>query len=262
MIWKVPPEVCKDRLCFILAGGPSLKGFDARVLYKKGFVIAINDSWRLAPRADMFYFCDMDWWDRQIAACPWSLDMTRSFHDMIYRGFWVAGNYRFADHPQVRALQLGGQLGLSSDPTRLCHGSNSGYQAINLAFLLGAKKIVLLGYDMRTRVVGGGPVEGGPLSREVVPGAPRVTERTHWHDEVRPDGFAQILKNSMLPCFDSLVEPLKAAGVEVINATPDSALTCWPMTDLVTVLLPSERATTLTPGDPHRQDLRDRSVLP
>jgi hypothetical protein len=44
------------------------------------------------------------------------------------------------------------------------------------------------------------------------------------------------MKNSMLPCFDSLVEPLKDAGVEVINVTPDSALKCWPCRSLEELL--------------------------
>lgn len=30
----------------------------------------------------------------------------------------------------------------------LCRGSNSGYQAVNLAYILGARRIILIGYDM------------------------------------------------------------------------------------------------------------------
>ncbi len=35
--------------------------------------------------------------------------------------------------------------------------------------------------------------------------------------------------NDMLPNFPTLIEPLKARGVEVVNCTPGSALTCFPM---------------------------------
>lgn len=38
--------------------------------------------------------------------------------------------------------------GLSNDPTAVCTGGNSGYAAINLAWLKGAATIHLLGYDM------------------------------------------------------------------------------------------------------------------
>ena len=38
--------------------------------------------------------------------------------------------------------------GLSRDPATVHTGGNSGYQAINLAYLLGATRIILLGFDM------------------------------------------------------------------------------------------------------------------
>lgn len=217
MIWKVP-TMCMGETIYILAGGPSLRGFNSQALWGKQ-VITINDSWRLYPAAKIHYFCDHHWWQEQIALnrpiCAEPVAGFRlRFHDQIYCGLWVTGNWRFADHPQVRCLALSGQHGLEKDPGKLCHGSNSGYQAINLAYHLGAKRIVLLGYDMKVSDKG----------------------RTHWHQENRPDDFASILKNSMLPHFDTLVAPLKEAGVEVINATPDSALTCWPYQPLEELL--------------------------
>jgi len=36
-----------------------------------------------------------------------------------------------------------------------------------------------------------------------------------------------VLREEMLPKFQSLVEPLKERSIEVVNATPGSALTCW-----------------------------------
>jgi len=41
---------------------------------------------------------------------------------------------------------------------------------------------------------------------------------------------------AMLPKFPTIVEPLRGAGVEVLNATPGSALTCWPMESLEKLL--------------------------
>ena len=71
----------------------------------------------------------------------------------------------------------------------------------------------MLGYDMK---VGVGVDKG----------------RTHWHDEPRPDGFADVLAQSMLPHFASLAGPLAERGVEVVNCTPDSALECFPKATL------------------------------
>ena len=105
--------------------------------------------------------------------------------------------------PGVTVLRNTGDSGLELDPTGVRTGRNSGYQAINLAVHLGAARILLLGYDMRG---------------------------DHWH-KPHPDGsrppFAICLKH-----FATLVEPLRAAGVEIVNCTPHSALTCFPMRPL------------------------------
>lgn len=93
---------------------------------------------------------------------------------------------------------------LSLEPSAIATGRNGGYQAVNIAALAGARRNVLLAYDMQFR-------EG----------------RSHWfgHHEVKnaPSEFAQYARN-----FRALVEPLKTLGVEVINATPDSALDAFP----------------------------------
>jgi hypothetical protein len=214
MIWSVPKS-WDGETAVILAGGPSLRGFDVQPLMREfdgqpltlsGLrVITINDSWRIAPWADIQYFCDRDWRDTQVLVNRQSLDKSTDFARLIYKGFWVKGGADL-DHPHVRTLKFSGQLGLSDDPTALRHGSNSGYQAIGLAYLLGAKRILLLGYDMQA-------AKG---------------ERTHWHDEERRADFWTTVKDSMLPLFPALVEPLARAGVEVINCTPGSALKCWP----------------------------------
>lgn len=51
--------------------------------------------------------------------------------------------------PEVHVLRNGGQEGISLEPNALRTGQNGGYQAINLALLAGAAKVVLLGYDMK-----------------------------------------------------------------------------------------------------------------
>jgi hypothetical protein len=84
-------------------------------------------------------------------------------------------------------------------------GGNSGYQALNLAYLWGARKINLLGFDMQ-----------------------RTGGRTHFHGDHQGlnnpyDGMLQQwVKN-----FEMMARDLKAAGVEVLNATRETALTCF-----------------------------------
>jgi hypothetical protein len=200
--WAVPREWAGET-AFILAGGPSLRGFDAEVLRGRGRVIAINNSFLLAPWADVLYYADRSWWlAHRAEALP-----------------VFSGPYRVSigtSEDGTRRLRTTGVSGLEQNPAALKHGSNSGYQAIGLAYHFGAARIVLLGYDMH--------VDG---------------TRTHWHDG-HPNhtlaSQAKALAEIFLPRFASLVEPLKAAGIEVLNATPGSALTCWPMVSLAEVL--------------------------
>jgi hypothetical protein len=80
-------------------------------------------------------------------------------------------------------------------------GGNSGYQAINMAFLRGADRILLLGYDMH----GIGHFFGKH---------PPVFDS---HSE-----FSAFLGN-----FDRLARDLANEGVEVLNLTRDTRLECF-----------------------------------
>jgi hypothetical protein len=160
-----------------------------------------------------------------------SVDGQVCFHDLVYKGYWLKGGEGFEGHPQVRQIPFSGQVGLEQKSTALRHGSNSGYAAINLAFLFGAEKIILLGYDMKC--------EG---------------EQRHWH--ARPDGwgaeyFNNVLQHEFLPLFDFLIKPLESAGVTVINATPNSALTCWPRMALEQALSFTRREKGVLQHDAH-----------
>lgn len=107
--------------------------------------------------------------------------------------------------PGLRCLRDYGYIGLSSHADGICHGHNSGYQAINLAVMLGARRIILLGYDMK-------PADDG---------------RIHWHEEHPVKTPANVFTQSMLPAYKTIVEPLQERGIEVINTSLSSALTCF-----------------------------------
>jgi hypothetical protein len=187
---------------FLLGGGPSLCGFDAGVLRGRGRVIAINNSYLLCPGAEVLYFCDRSWWLAHQAA------IAEVFPGRILTTAAV-------EDARVLRLRNTGHSGLETSADGVRHGCNSGYQAINVAYHFGAARIVLLGYDLR------------------------VNGRTHWHAGhagVTAEMIAHNLKVNMLPRFPSLVAPLAAVGVEVINATPDSALKCWPYRPLAEIL--------------------------
>ncbi len=200
-MWMVTPDWYGET-AFILGCGPSLRREDVDKLQLRR-VLAINDSFLLAPWADILYFCDPKWWH------------TNRFQvNDLFRGHLIATMTNAI--AGVKTLQCTGETGLETDPAAIRHGSNSGYQAINLAYHLGVKRIVLLGYDMRVHASG----------------------KAHWQHRPGPavGDFHTILQTQMLPKFETLVKPLAAAGVEVINCTPESALRCWPCWPLSRVL--------------------------
>lgn len=108
-----------------------------------------------------------------------------------------------ARHRDVHVLKRTGDEGLELDAGGLRSGGNSGYQAIGLAVHLGAARVILLGYDM----------QGG-----------------HWFG-AHPNGS----KPPFVLClqrFETLIAPLAALGVEVVNCSRESALTCFPRRSL------------------------------
>lgn len=179
----------------ILANGPSLTAEDvARCRGLK--TIAIKDAIRLAPWADVLYACDKKWW----RAHP----ETASFAGLKF------GLEAWALRPDVTVLRNTGMDGLELDPTGLRTGQNSGYQAINLAVHLGAKKIILLGYDMQ------GAKNG----------------KHHWF------GW-HVYGQKLIPAYEiflrlfpTIADPLQALGIEVVNATRESVLPCFPKVPL------------------------------
>ncbi len=209
--WSVPPIWKDEPVCFLLGCGPSLVALNKFLpLCEYGKVIAINDAYRMCPKADVLYFHDDAWWQSN-----W-FDAGMKFQGQYY----VSIN---GITPGTHQLRNTGPTGLETDPTGLRHGSNSGYQAINLAFLFGVKKIVLIGYDLQT-----------------------VAGQVHWR--IRGDKREQLeaadkcMSTVMLPKFATLKAPLEKHGVTVLNASPDSALKVWPYVPLGTVLEARQQA--------------------
>jgi hypothetical protein len=107
----------------------------------------------------------------------------------------------------VFALRNTGILGFDPDPRNMRVGGNSGFQAIHIAIHGGAKRVLLLGFDMH----------GG-----------------HWHGP-HPSGLTNAGEESYLRWigrFESLIPAIAQLGLEVINCTPGSQLKCFPMMSL------------------------------
>jgi hypothetical protein len=192
VLWPGATVVC-------IAGGPSLIREDVDFVQGRANVIAINDAWKVAPWADVLYACDANWWQFYegvpvFTGLKYSIDRNAS-------GLGAHGG------SGVQVLGMGEQFGLSDDPTKLQHGKNSGYQAIGLAVLMGAKRVLLLGYDMQ-------PASDG---------------KEHWFGS-HPKRIRRGMPFSeWVQSFDTIAPALQAKGVEVINCSRQTALRMFPL---------------------------------
>lgn len=192
----VVPRLWLGETFIVIASGPSLTLEDVEYCRGRGRVIAVKDAVRLASWADVLYACGADvgrWWSHY--------GPSLSFEGLRYTLDPKSAKY-------ATVLKNTGILGLETDPTGLRTGKNSGYQAVNLAVHLGAKKIVLLGYDMQ-------PKAG----------------KDHWFG-AHPYLTAAIPYQAFRDLFPSMMEPLAALGIEIVNASRETALTCVPRVSL------------------------------
>ena len=109
-------------------------------------------------------------------------------------------------------MRNAGERGLSLDSHSIVTGHNSGTSAVNVAVHLGANTIILLGYDM-------GPDDKG---------------RRHFYDTGATVISSPFYKFRQLT--ETMAEPLKAAGITVLNCSRRTALDCFPLADLREVL--------------------------
>lgn len=178
-----------------VASGPSLTREDVEYARPRASLVVVNDAVTLAPWAEVFYTSDQYWLPKHAGLPTFAGE---KYAVLPGRGKWNP----FAKFPDVKALANTGADGLETDPGGLRTGRNSGYAAINLAVHLGAARIVLLGYDMGVGPKGEAHFLGDKKSQP------------HYH--------------LFRAAFKTLVAPLAALGIEIVNSTRRTALTCFP----------------------------------
>lgn len=196
----LPAKDWENQKVFILGGGMSMatlgphftpEGRIGRSLHR---IIAVNNSWEYATKADVLYFSDKRWYDwnkNRLGAFEGNLILTRAYltardaGPALDRIHWIARRYGEPISHDGRFL------------AGWCGGAN----AMNLAFLRGATTIVLVGFD-------GG--EG------------------NYHTKHRVKTPAGHFDRHIYPSMLEMIQALTGAGIEVINATPNSVYSCIP----------------------------------
>lgn len=208
--WAVPPE-WRGETVVILASGPSMTREVAEYVRGKARVIAVSNQGidnevagqvvpAIAPWADVLYSADAKWWtfhrERALAFAGRRVSVRSALR-------W----------PEVLTLDLSPEPVFDPRPTHIASGGNSGYQALHLGVQFGATRAVLCGFNMKD-----------------------VHGRNHWFGRHPPRLHSRGRYSAWLQSFGRLAVVLKERGVEVINATPDSALKCFPCAKLEAVL--------------------------
>ena len=146
-------------ICFVVGGGPSLNGFDFTTL--NGFdTIAINKAVEYIPNPTYFVTTDYSYFVK--ASLP--IDRIKL---KTYRSYFIANmshdymklkngqivdtrrNFIYEDlYKYNGVIQSYNKTGFGTSLNEFSHGENSGHCGIQLALLLGYKKIYLLGFDL------------------------------------------------------------------------------------------------------------------
>lgn len=197
------PRLWPGEECFIIGGGPSLRQQHIDRLRGRN-VIAVNMAFRLAPWAPVLFYGD----------CLFARLVPKAEIE-AFGGMVFACCEQVCNHAaNVRVVKRRRALGpMSADPAWLRFNYSSGACAVNLALLMGARKITLLGFDMRA-------VDGRHYG--------------HSHYPAPADGFDPY--KLFLSQWPQMADEMRAMGVECVNATPGSAISCIPIVDPEDVL--------------------------
>lgn len=196
----------KGRRCFVLAGGPSLTNFDFSLLENE-LTIGIN---RIYESLDCTILFAMDgrFYNWILEGKYGKIAKTKFVN---FNGMKIWLDLSNLPINNVFYIRSSGRKGLSWNLANgLCHGNNSGYGALNLALVLGANPIYLLGYDMKFK-----------------------NGKGHYHDG-HPIPFVESMMNSFRNSFNQKIvhEELALNKRKVINLNRDSNLKCFEFGDL------------------------------
>lgn len=173
-----PPWTGQTVVC--VASGPSLTQEDCDAVKDTGLTTLVaNDSWRRAEFAQVLFASDHGWWQQHT-------------HEITVPA------ERWTD--SVPAAQEFG-LHLYVTPRR---PSSSGGRLIELAADLGAKRVLMIGYDCSLKA------------------------GSHWHgDHTRTGNPTEQTIGRWHSQFAAIAASLAAQGVEVLNCSRETALTCF-----------------------------------
>jgi hypothetical protein len=225
--WIVP-SVWQGGECWIIAGGPSIPyqfSIPEEIIvavkektkppsvfspYLQSIhnkhIIGINNAYRIGNWIDVLFFGD----------CNWFLAHNQSLNK--FQGLKVSCCPRFAKkNKKYRGIKYlekdsSRRHGISNNKSKVSWNANSGAAAISLAVHFGVKRIVLLGFDMRSQ-----------------------NKTSHWfgYHGLYPK---KISYNRHLRGFPAIAKDAKRLGIEIINISPNSTIEEFPKKKVIELL--------------------------
>lgn len=202
---SIADHIGKHSTIIIIAGGPSVRFYDVRRLEGLGFIIAVNDSFLHAP-FDAIVSMDGRWlFNRYEEMRKRNLSLWASlkhFSKWCSAGWVWPGVELFKVNPDGKGL---------SDSFEQLNADNSGYMALNVAYLLKPKNIFLYGFDLTHDSSAGDKAE-------------------HWYGcypwrnvEKKP-GLYQM----WMPNHKQAAQQLALANINIYNVSPQSKIEVYP----------------------------------
>ena len=227
MAWDIP-KMWQDGECWIIGGGPSMPrqfgvpeavikdvmDWTARPsayseylapLHNK-HVIGVNNAYQIGNWIDVLFFGDAGWYlTHRHALAHWQGIKVTCCHRFCKRSAREMEGIKYVARDKEH------RHGISTVPSAVSWNGNSGAAAINLAIHFGVKRIVLLGFDMN--------FDSNKMS--------------HWHGSHKDPKERKSPKikkrippfNRHLRCFPILADEARKLGVNIVNASLESAIT-------------------------------------
>lgn len=192
----VPEKVFENQTILIVGGGPSIDEIDLNDVNGKRFIVVNSSCRKLRPIAtenDWLYFSDNSWSER--------------FEDLIrnWPGIKATSNRNVKMRLKELVYRIDLEWIIESLKVNSTHVYNSsGHAAACLAATLGAKRIVLIGFECML-----------------------IDGKSHGHKDYT-QGDISTFNSRYIPSWEALSIIFKEYNIQVINSTPTSMVTCFP----------------------------------
>lgn len=209
--WSKIDNTKKVNTVIIVCTGPSLKNFNFAALQDKGYIIAVNDAGKYIPFADMWFTLDpwgcgsngkqfpTNFKGDLFAAVPedYGTNHAKNHDHKVFAHSRMNYLHRIPFH-SVSDYKAYDYLNWGLNEDRSCiNTGNSGYGALNIAYHMQPKHIMILGLD---------------------------ASNGYFFDERK---YTKNL-NHLPMIFRSSITQLNSRGIEVLNASQYSKIDCFP----------------------------------